>query len=90
MLLDGHATASDLGNDPRDEARRYHGELKQHLVDTAFRRAAFYDRIAHRPRSAVIAYSDFIRQFPLTTEAEKAKERIAILEEQTNEQSNHE
>ena len=44
-------------------------------------KAEFYDRIAKRPRSAIIAYSDFVRQFPLSKERKWVDERIAVLQQ---------
>jgi len=60
-------------------AKKYLDELKERLADMYFERALFYDRIAKRPKSAVIAYADFLRNFPTSELASRANERMDTL-----------
>ncbi|MBN2301550.1 MAG: tetratricopeptide repeat protein, partial [Lentisphaerae bacterium] len=67
-------------NDPNaDTAMDYFGELKTKLAEIYFKRAVFYDK-QKRPKSALIAYTDFVKRFPTMAMAENARDRIAELE----------
>jgi outer membrane protein assembly factor BamD (BamD/ComL family) len=57
-------------------------ELNEHLADSYYQRALYYDRIAKRPRAALIAYSDFLKKFPSSRLAEKAAERVETLQKE--------
>ena len=59
--------------------------LNDRLAAMYYERASFYDRIARRPESAVIAYRDFYNRFPLSPQAAVAKERAEQLQEQLGE-----
>jgi outer membrane protein assembly factor BamD (BamD/ComL family) len=61
-------------------------ELKSRLSSMYFERADFYDRIAKRPRAAIIAYSDFIRKFPKSEQRQWIDGRIAALEQKLAEE----
>lgn len=63
----------------RAQAEQYRDELNEHLATMYYDRALFYDRIAHRPKAAVIAYRDFLQKFPLSAKAHSVTERIAEL-----------
>lgn len=77
------ALASFLRDHPshpgRPTAEKYRDELTEHLATMYYDRAVFYDRIARRPKSAVIAYRDFLQKFPLSSRANSVTERIAQL-----------
>lgn len=74
------------GSDPEAEAemRQRLGELEQILVDKHYQRAAFYDTLARRPRSAIIAYSGFLETFPASAHSKTVSERIRELEAKVN------
>lgn len=72
------------------EARRGRDALHARWVAMAYEQAVFYDRIARKPKAALIAYSDFVQKFPLTEQAKEAKERIAILTSQVEDTENDE
>jgi len=77
---------------PRDpdasKAAAYAAELKERLSGYYLDKADFYDRIANRPRSAIIAYNDFVRNFPTSEKRDWIDQRIAQLELQLNENDN--
>lgn len=62
------------------EAARLGAELKQRLSSMYYERALYYDRIAKKPKSAIIAYSDFVQKFPTSDQRKEADERIATLQ----------
>ncbi|MDA0576657.1 MAG: outer membrane protein assembly factor BamD [Verrucomicrobia bacterium] len=67
--------------DPRvADAKRLSEELKQRLADMYYDRAIFYDKLAKKPKSAVIAYTDFIAMFPTSERRPIADERVAALQ----------
>ena len=69
------------GRDPNAEAvRDWLVELKDRLATQYFEKAEYYDKIAKRPKSAVIAYSDFVGKFPNSEMRAVADERIATLQ----------
>ncbi|MCC6142179.1 MAG: outer membrane protein assembly factor BamD [Candidatus Hydrogenedentes bacterium] len=83
------AFARNYPADPhREDARRLAEELKNHLADMYYDRALYYDRIAKRPQSAIIAYSDYISKFPTSERRNVADQRVAALQLQLEE--NHE
>lgn len=75
------AFARNYPGDPhREEAQKLAEELKTRLADMYYDRALFYDRIAKRPQSAIIAYSDFVSKFPTSERRLVADQRIAALQ----------
>lgn len=62
------------------EASERIAELSARASAMAFERAAFYDRIRHNDEASVIAYRDFLRQYPNAAESAEARERLAELE----------
>lgn len=56
------------------------------LAAMFYERAWYYDHRARRPAAALIAYEDFLRQFPLAAQAEDAEKRAAELRK---EKENH-
>lgn len=61
--------------------RDYLDELKKHIETMAFEKAVFYERHNNgKPRAAIIAYTEFIKKYPFSSLAEKATERIKLLE----------
>ena len=76
----------DYPQDPNaPDAAAYADDLKERLSRFYFDKADFYDRIANRPRSAIIAYNDFVRNFPTSEKRDWVDQRIATLELQLNE-----
>ncbi|MDA0990321.1 MAG: tetratricopeptide repeat protein [Verrucomicrobia bacterium] len=68
-----------------DSVRRYEDVLKNRLASMSFERAEFYDKVAKRPKSAIIAYSDFINKFPKSVMRRQADNRIAALKKEIGE-----
>ena len=85
------ALSGFLGDFPSDAnasvIRGYLGELKRRLASMHYERAAFYDRIANRPRAALIAYSDFIKQFPSSEMGTRVNKRIEALKIELEEEN---
>jgi len=74
--------ATYAGGTNSEEAERRIGNLKLRLENMYFARAHFYDRVAKRPESAIIAYVDFLKQFPSSEKALDANARLEELEQQ--------
>ena len=55
-------------------------DLKDGLAKMYYDRALFYDRTGEKPRSAIIAYKDFLNNFPASPHAEAVRLRIGELE----------
>jgi outer membrane assembly lipoprotein YfiO len=55
-------------------------ELQDRLAGLYYDRANFYDQIAKRPESALIAYRDFLKKFPAAARADEVNRRILELE----------
>jgi outer membrane assembly lipoprotein YfiO len=71
----------DYPNDRnRETAQKYLDELKEKLADIYYNIAVFYDKITRKPQAAVIAYNDFIRNFPTSDRTEEATKRVDQLE----------
>lgn len=69
--------------DPNEEvAKQYEEDLKSRLANMYYEIAVFYDTKAHKPSSAIIAYSDFIKHFPSSDKAVEADKRRAELEKE--------
>lgn len=68
------------------EARLYLQSLNNEQGTRAYEQARYYDRIAHRPKSALIAYEEFLKKYAaLDVELTAlAKERIDILKKETS------
>jgi outer membrane protein assembly factor BamD (BamD/ComL family) len=77
--LAGFLKDHPLGDDAA-EARRYLDELREQLAGMYFAQAEFYDKTAIRPRAALIAYREFLAQFPSSEMSARANERVAVLE----------
>ncbi len=60
-------------------ARDYLKALITRYTVIVYDRALYYDRIAKRPASALIAYEDFVKRFPNSELADTANARIAVL-----------
>lgn len=65
------------------EARDYLNALNTRYAGLVYERARYYDRIAHRPASALVAYRSFVKQFPDSEQAATAKVRIQELQKET-------
>jgi outer membrane protein assembly factor BamD (BamD/ComL family) len=74
------ALAMCLRDHPRHElaenARRRLDELKDNLAQSYYDRAAYYDRVMHKSESALIAYTDLAKTFPVSDLAHRAQKRI--------------
>lgn len=68
------------GHPNETEARAAHEDLRDRLADMYYGRAAFYDRKGDKPRAALLAYTDFVRNFPSSPQSDTARARIAELE----------
>jgi outer membrane protein assembly factor BamD len=67
------------------EAETSLATLKLRLENMYYNRALFYDDITKRPTSALIAYRDFLKKFPLSEHAKGIYARIEALELQIKE-----
>lgn len=63
------------------EAQKDLDRLNDRLVCMYFDQARFYDTLARKPEAALKAYKEFVRQFPLSVQADQARSRIRELEE---------
>ena len=61
-------------------AEKHMIELRERLAGMYYKVAMFYDRSPYKPRAALIAYTDFIRNFPSSDMAPEANRRISDLE----------
>ncbi len=61
--------------------------FREKLGDMYYDPAVYYDEIAKRPKSAVIAYRDFLKRFPDSNRAEAVRARIEELEKEVVEQN---
>ena len=51
----------------------------------AFARARYYDRILHKPESALLEYRSFVSLYPDAPQAAEARARIALLKTEEKE-----
>lgn len=63
-------------DDNVEQAREYAAGLKDRLELMYFDRAEYYDRISGNDKAALIAYGEFVKQFPASRYAVKAQDRI--------------
>jgi tetratricopeptide (TPR) repeat protein len=68
------------------EAKRCLDTMRTRLGDMYFDRAVFYDEVARRPKSALIAYTDFAKKFPNAGQTARARERIEALKERVKDE----
>ena len=73
------AIRTDPQNPEAAEARARADELSARQTRMAFERAEFYDRVRRDPEAAVLAYGDFLKQFPNAPESARARERMEAL-----------
>jgi outer membrane protein assembly factor BamD (BamD/ComL family) len=75
-----------LNNYPKnknaDDAEKKIAALTQRLAGLTYEQAVFYDRAARRPRAALIAYKQYLKQFPRSSMAAEARERVMALEKE--------
>lgn len=57
--------------------------LNTRRITMAFERARFYDKLSKRPEAALLAYEDFVRNFPSSQLAVTAQQRIEQLRKTT-------
>jgi len=75
-------------SDQYSQAREYRDILRQRQADALYKQARFYDKIAKKPKAAIIAYKRFIQQFPdsgWTPMAETRIQELNLLLEKKNE-----
>jgi len=65
------------------QARESLNALNTRFANLVYERARYYDKIARRPASALVAYRDFVKRFPNSELAETAKARIQALQQET-------
>ena len=71
----------DYPDDPNaPAAERKRSILSERLAGMQYERAVFYDHTAHRPKSALIAYAEFLRRFPMSDRAPEVTRRMEELE----------
>jgi outer membrane protein assembly factor BamD (BamD/ComL family) len=63
-----------------DEARKHLDRLTERLAKMYYERAAFYDTTLRKPRAALVAYSDFVRNFPASKMAPAVRRRMEALQ----------
>ncbi len=68
------------GSEHRDTAREYVETLTEQRARIAFNKADYYDRIAKRPRAAIMAYEMLVERFPRSDWTEHAQSRIDALQ----------
>lgn len=75
------ALRTDPAHAEAAEAAARADELSARQTALAFERAAFYERVRRDPAAARLAYGQFLQEFPSAPEAERARARLAALEE---------
>ncbi len=73
------AIRTDPGHEGAAEARERTEELAARQTRMAFERAEFYDRVRRDDAAAILAYEQFLRQFPNAAESERARSRLGEL-----------
>jgi len=63
-----------------EEAIILRDRLNEQRAALHFQQAEFYDKIARNNQAALLAYSNYIRQFPLTPQAAQAQNRIQAIQ----------
>ncbi len=66
-----------------DKARAVLKTLNEQQAKRAFDLAQYYQKIAHRPKAAIVAYEDYLRKYPGTPLSTNAKEQLTILNKET-------
>lgn len=74
------AMRADPGHELAEELSARIVELSSRLTATNFEKAEFYERIRKHPQAAIVAYRQFLADFPTAAEAGEARERIRQLE----------
>ena len=64
----------------RDELASWRRELYEAGMNRDYERANFYDNKQRKPRSALIAYKEFLRTYPDAPQADAVRTRVAELE----------
>jgi len=64
--------------------------IHENLAEATYREALFYDKDAHKPKAALIAYRRFIQQFPSSRWTPVAEKRIEELKKTITEQDHDE
>ena len=59
--------------------------LRERQTAAAFARARYYDRILHKPESALLEYRSFVSLYPDAPQAAEARARIALLKTEEKE-----
>ncbi|NCC51734.1 MAG: outer membrane protein assembly factor BamD [Spartobacteria bacterium] len=61
------------------QARSYRDILHQRQAEAAYKKARFYDKVARKPKAAIVAYKRFIQQYPDSGWTPTAETRIQEL-----------
>ncbi len=75
------------GSDLRGDAEAQLSGLRLRLSEMYYERADYYDRVARRPKAAILAYRDYLRRFPSAEKAGVVHNRIKELEQLVEENS---
>lgn len=70
------------GHEQVETAQAHRRELNERLARLHYNRAVFYDDSANRKHAASMAYLELVREFPRSSLADVARERIAELKEE--------
>ncbi len=71
--------ASYPGDEDSDRAVDLIADLKEKLADMYFDQAEFYEKVKKNEKAAIIAYTEFVRQFPASKRVSEAQEKIDYL-----------
>lgn len=66
-----------------EETRPRMEEMIDRLAELHYQRALFYDRTAHQPTAACLAYLEFLKRFPTSVHAVEASARVEALRKET-------
>ena len=80
LFLQGQPDSEHRGEIEADLAR-----LRERQIAAAFAQARYYDRILHKPESALIEYRSFVSLYPDAPQAAEARARIALLKSEEKE-----
>ena len=69
-------------NKNANDAKKKLDALNEQFAGLVYKRAVFYDKSARRPSSALIAYREYLKRFPLSSMAAEAHKRITALEQE--------
>lgn len=74
------------GHEKVAQARVFLKDMNDKQAKRAYDLGQYYQKIARRPKAAIIAYEDFLRKYPGTPLAHEAREQLAILNKEVRSQ----